>query len=139
MPDNSRPSLRRLASTEPLDDLPGSAVLLVTADDLDTLTCICIHKSCAGAQYIKQRRWGQEPLDELFLLSLTPKRRGVVLIGFRPNVLPGVKVLVARCQGSELGLFATRTHQEQIRVEEPRLALAQTRIDSLGTTIAVAE
>ena len=139
VPDDARARLRRLAGAQALDDLAGGAVLLVAADDLDAPARIGVHEHRAGAQHVEQGRRREQPLDQLLLLALDAQRRRVGPVALGPDVLPGIEVLVAGGDRAELGLLAAGADQQQVRVEEPRLALAQARLDGLGAAVAVAQ
>ena len=149
MPDDARARLWRLAGPQAFDDLPGRAVLLVAAHDLDPPARVGVHEHRAGTQHVDQSGGREQPLDELLLLALDAQRRRAGLVaalsilpafGRRgPDVFPGVEVLVAGGDRAELGLLAAGSHQQQVGVEKPRFALAQSRLDRLWSTVAVAE
>ena len=50
-----------------------------------------------------------------------------------------MEVLVPRGDGAKLGLLAAGTNQQKIRVEEPRLALAQASLEGLVATVAISQ
>ena len=47
------------STTQAVQNFGRCAVLLVTAHHLDARPAVCVHKHCAGAQYVQQVSWGQ--------------------------------------------------------------------------------
>jgi hypothetical protein len=138
MPDHTGALLRRRPRAQPLDDLQGRAVLLVAADDLRP-PLACVHEQGAVAHDVQQGRLGEHPLDQQLLPALLPQRRLVVAVLLRVDVPPGKEeLLLGGGDASEFGLVAGGADQELVRVEQPRLALAQTRLVGCQALIRVA-
>ena len=95
MPDYTGSLLRRFPRAQPFDNAAGRAVLLVPADNFRALAIVRIHEDRAGAQQIQQCVWSEQPLNHLFLLTLNPKRWLVGAPSFRPDVFPGMEMLMS--------------------------------------------
>ena len=119
VPDHTALLRRGLTMTQALGDLVGGPELLVAAHHLDAWAAIRIHEHRGGAQDIQQIGLAQHAVDQLLLLAHT-------LSGFirrRPLRLPGVEVFITGGDRAVVGFQATAADQQQIAVEQTRLAL----------------
>ena len=112
VPDHPGTGLRGGAGAQPFDDFARRPVLLVAADHFYASAAVGVHEHGAGAQHLQQSGRGQQSLDEPFLFPLHPQRQLVVAVAFRPDVLPGVKMFMARGDGAKLAALAAGAHQE---------------------------
>ena len=81
----------------------------------------------------------QQALHQPLLRPLDAQRRGVIAQLRRPDLLPGVEVLVVGGgDRADVGPFAAGADQQLIGVEQPRLALAQPLGPRIGIVPQVA-
>ena len=111
------------ARTQPLDNLAGSAELLIAAHHLHPWAAVGVHEHGAGAQDLQQVGLVQHPGDQL-LLGIQAFERGIVSGMER---LPGIEMLFARGDGAVVGFQATAAHQHQAAVKQSGLAFLQAR------------
>ena len=122
------------ASAQPLQYLGRCAVLLVTAHHLDARPAVGVHTNGAGAQYVQQVVAGEHARYQA-LLGVHVLHGAVVL---RVERFPVVKMLFARSNGAVVCLQPAAANQQQIAMEEARLAFTQARGGCLCALVHIA-
>ncbi len=139
VPDNARAAFGCCAGTQAVEDAARGAVLLVAANDFDAAAGIGVHEDGRGAQHIEQSIGRKQALNQPLLIAFDAERRRVCAAGFvRQMSFQEWKCSCAGGDGAELGFFAASADEQQVRVEEARIAFEFSGGNGVGAGIAVA-
>ena len=137
MPDYSAAFFTRHPVADPVHDLHCRSELLIAADCFDSLAGVGVLKYRARSQDREQILLGEHSLNQSLLFALDPQRRLVLAQLFGPDISPTVIVLLAGGDRPVVGPLTTGPNQQQIGVEEPRLAFAQPGGSSIHPIIPI--
>ena len=119
---------------QPLHYLCRCTVLLVAAHRFNARPAVRVHKHCAGAQDLQQVGASQHACHEALLRVHAVQ----CLVAQRVQRFPVVKVLFCGGNGAVVRLQPTTANQQQVAVEQARLALAQACRSSVSALVHVA-